>query len=185
MALQTVDQVHAISISEEHTSGPRWLASRWFDLNSDTCLMDERVRMGIHVVRTVESIFPYSILERNLKLDRTLRVLRTDASWNRSFSIQRRVRTENHIIQMDDAFVWRAFGRYDTSSGLLELLFNKIWTIVGRYDIPSGRPNENYWTSNLSSVCNSVQQNIKMHNLRRQIFCWWSGNSVQRKTTPG
>jgi hypothetical protein len=29
---------------------------------------------------------------------------RTDASWNRSFSIQYRVRTENHVIRTDDAW---------------------------------------------------------------------------------
>jgi ABC-type branched-subunit amino acid transport system ATPase component len=30
--------------------------------------MDERVRIGIYVVRTVAAIFPYLNLERNLKL---------------------------------------------------------------------------------------------------------------------
>jgi hypothetical protein len=40
-------------------------------------------------------------------------------------------------------------------------------------------------TSNLPSVCNSVQQNITMQKLKRQIFCWQSGNSIKRKTIPG
>jgi hypothetical protein len=44
---------------------------------------------------------------------------------------------------------------------------------------------ENYWTSNLASVCNSVQKNIIMQKIKRQIFCWWSGNSIKRKTTLG
>jgi hypothetical protein len=30
---------------------------------------------------------------------------------------------------------------------------------------------ENYRTSNLPSVCNSVQQNITIQKLKRQIFC--------------
>jgi hypothetical protein len=38
-------------------------------------------------------------------------------------------------------------------------------------------------TSNLQSVCNSLQQNIKMWKLKRQIFCWRSRNSIKRKTT--
>jgi len=37
----------------------------------------------------------------------------------------------------------------------------------------------------LISVCNSVQQNITMRKIKRQIFCWQSGNSLKRKTTPG
>jgi hypothetical protein len=62
--------------------------------------------------------------------------VRTDASWNRSFSIQWRVWTERHVVRMDDAGLfgvrtgWHvirtdgtvdrwAFGRDDTSSGRL------------------------------------------------------------------
>jgi transposase InsO family protein len=30
---------------------------------------------------------------------------------------------------------------------------------------------ENYWTSNLSSVCINVQQNITMQKIKRQVFC--------------
>jgi hypothetical protein len=66
--------------------------------------------------------------KENLKLDRSLRVVwtgcwvvRTDASWNRSFSIQRSIQTEIHVVQTDDALVCRASGRYGTSSGRLEL----------------------------------------------------------------
>jgi hypothetical protein len=44
------------------------MASGWLNLNYDSCLMDERVRTGIHVVRTVAAIFPYLNLERNMKL---------------------------------------------------------------------------------------------------------------------
>jgi len=92
----------------------------------DSCLMNERVWMGIHVVRTVESIFPYLNLERKSEADRSLEVVRTgcwvvrmDASWNISFSILMKVQTGIHVVQTDDALGWRASGRYDTSSGRL------------------------------------------------------------------
>jgi hypothetical protein len=73
--------------------------------------MYEHVRMGIHVIRTVGSIFHYLNLERKSEADRSLDVVwmgcgdvRTNASWNRSFTIQRRVRTEIHIVQTNDAW---------------------------------------------------------------------------------
>jgi hypothetical protein len=70
--------------------------------------MNERVRTGIHVIRTVASIFPYLNLERKSEADRSLDVVRTgcsdvwtDASWNRSFLIQWRVRTVWHVVLTD------------------------------------------------------------------------------------
>jgi hypothetical protein len=80
--------------------------------------MYERVRTGIHVVQTVASMFPYLNLERKSEADRSLDVVRTgccdvrtDASWNRSFTIQWRVRTEIHIVRTNDAwFVGRPDG---------------------------------------------------------------------------
>jgi hypothetical protein len=65
MVVRTVDEMHTISISDARTSRPCWLASRRLDLNCDTFLMDERVHMGFHVVRTVAAIFSYLCLERN------------------------------------------------------------------------------------------------------------------------
>jgi hypothetical protein len=44
---------------------------------------------------------------------------------------------------------------------------------------------ENYGTSNLSSVFNSVEQNITMRKIKRRIFCRQSVNSIKRKTTSG
>jgi hypothetical protein len=44
---------------------------------------------------------------------------------------------------------------------------------------------ENYTTSNLPSLYNRVQKNITMRKWKRQIFCWRSGNSINKKTTPG
>jgi hypothetical protein len=73
--------------------------------------MYERVRTGIHVVRMVASIFPYLNLETKSEADRSLDVVRTgcwvvrtDVSWHRSFSIQWRVWTENHVVRTDDAW---------------------------------------------------------------------------------
>jgi len=63
--VQTADLMHVISISNARTSGPCRLASERLDLNWDTCLMDERVRKGYHVVQTVAAIFPYLCLDRN------------------------------------------------------------------------------------------------------------------------
>jgi hypothetical protein len=94
MAIRTVDLQHAISISVVRASGrlklnPQFsyqmhlhpddgrLASERLYLNCDSCLMYERVRTGIHDVRTV-------------------------ASWNISFSMQGRVRTEIHVVRTDD-----------------------------------------------------------------------------------
>jgi len=54
IVVRTVDLMHSIFIFE-----PYWLASRGLDLNCDTCLMYEHVRTGIHVIRTVTTIFPY------------------------------------------------------------------------------------------------------------------------------
>jgi hypothetical protein len=50
--------------------------------------MYERVWTGIHVVRTVATIFPYMNLERKSKADQSLGV----------------VRTEIHVVRTDDAW---------------------------------------------------------------------------------
>jgi hypothetical protein len=52
MVVRMANLMHAISISDAHAS---WR----LDLNCDTCLMDEHVRTGIHIVQTVVAIFPY------------------------------------------------------------------------------------------------------------------------------
>jgi hypothetical protein len=92
--------------------------------------------------------------KENLKLDWTLSVVRTgcwvvwtDASWNKSFSIQRSVWTENHIVRTDDSLVWRTSRRYDTSSGRLGTMNRSAF---GRDDTSSGRlaRNRNLWLAN-------------------------------------
>jgi len=65
MGIRTVNLMHTISISDARASEPCWLSSGRLDLNCDTCLMDERVRTGIHFAQTVAVIFPYLCLERN------------------------------------------------------------------------------------------------------------------------
>jgi len=57
--VRTVDFMHAISIYEARASGPWGLTSGRLDFECMTCLMDERVRTEIHIVRTVAAIFPY------------------------------------------------------------------------------------------------------------------------------
>jgi len=57
--VRTVDLMHTISIYEARVSGPRRLMSGRLDFECTTCLMDECVRKGIHIVRTVVAVFPY------------------------------------------------------------------------------------------------------------------------------
>lgn len=124
------------------------------NLNCDSCLKEKRVQMVIHVVQTIESIFPYLNLERKSKACRTLRVVRTgcwsvqkNPSWSKSFSIQRKVRTGIHVVRTNDALVWWTSGQYDTSSGQLELV--NRWA-SGRDDTSSGQlaGNQVFWLAN-------------------------------------
>jgi len=57
--VQTVDLMHAIFIYEARASGPWRLVSGCLDFKCTTCLMDERVRTGIHIVRTTAAVFSY------------------------------------------------------------------------------------------------------------------------------
>jgi hypothetical protein len=59
MVIRMANLMYAISISDARAFEPCWPASGSLDLNYDTCLMDERVRTGIHVVQTIAAIFPY------------------------------------------------------------------------------------------------------------------------------
>jgi hypothetical protein len=55
----TVDLMHTISIYEVRASEPWGLTSGRLDFECMTCLMDERVRTGIHIVWTIAAVFPY------------------------------------------------------------------------------------------------------------------------------
>jgi hypothetical protein len=78
-----------------------WLTFRRWYLNCDSCLMYECVRTGNHIVRTMyQSSHIWTWKES--EADRSLMDVqtgcwdvRTDASWNRSFSIQWKVRTDD------------------------------------------------------------------------------------------
>jgi hypothetical protein len=56
--VRTVDLMHEISISDACASKPRGLTFGRLDFECDTCLIDERIRTGIHVIWTVAAIFP-------------------------------------------------------------------------------------------------------------------------------
>jgi hypothetical protein len=120
MAVRMVDLMHAISIFDSRESGPCWLASGRMDLNCDTCLMDERVRTGIHDVQTVTAIFPYLCLERNPEAliehwkssGRAAETSgRMQAGGVQSFSTQRKVRMES--FRRPDEWMLRTLWRPD------------------------------------------------------------------------
>jgi hypothetical protein len=151
-----------------------WKFGRLY-LNCDSCLMYESVRKWIHVVRTVASNFPYLNLERKFEADRSLKVIwtgcwvvRTDASWNRSFSIHRRVPTEIHVVRTDDAW----------SVGV-----RAVWHVVrmdgtvdrwasGRDDTSSGRLARNrlFWLQNLLKYFWIAESLVKQHLLQTSDF---------------
>jgi hypothetical protein len=64
IVIRMVDQMQAIFISIARASGPRRLAFERLDFECDTCLMNECVWTGIHIIRTVAAIFPYLCFER-------------------------------------------------------------------------------------------------------------------------
>jgi hypothetical protein len=73
----TVDLMHALSIYEARTSELRSPLSGRLNFECTTCLMDERVQKGIHIVRTVAAASHICVLERNPIADRTLSGIRT------------------------------------------------------------------------------------------------------------
>jgi hypothetical protein len=114
MVVRMVDVMHAIAIFDTCASGPWWLVPGRLDLNCDTCLMDELNRMGIHVVWTVATIFPYlcfgkkswSLIKHWESFGRAAessRRMQVGVVW--SFSTQRKVRMGIHVVRTDDALV--------------------------------------------------------------------------------
>jgi hypothetical protein len=91
MIFRPVDLMHAISIYVARSSGPWRLASRRLNFEYATCLMDERIQMGIHIVRKVAVVFPYLCFGKKSIAGRTLSDVRTccwniqtDAGWSSS-----------------------------------------------------------------------------------------------------
>jgi len=109
IVVRTANLMQAISISDARASGPWWLASGHLDLNCDTSLLDERIRMGINVVWTIAAIFPYLCLARNPEACSNTED-RTDGLLNQ---------TVWHVVRTADALDSWASKRYDTSSGRL------------------------------------------------------------------
>jgi hypothetical protein len=128
--------------------------SGWLSLNCKLALRSSASRRESTSSGRLQQSSHICFWKENLNLDQTLRVVRTsrwvvrtDTSWNRSFSIQRRIRTENHIVRTDDTLVWRTSRRYDTSSGQLGTM--NRWAF-GRDDTSSRRlaGNRNLWRAN-------------------------------------
>jgi hypothetical protein len=130
-----------------------WLTSGWWYLNCDSCLMYECVRtvyQSSHIWTWKESEADRSLMDVRTGCWE----VQTDASWNRSFSIQWRVRTERYVVRMDDA------GLSGVRTG-----WHIVWTngTVDRW--ASGRDNTSFeWlTGNLkSSIFFAVQSLLKM-----------------------
>jgi hypothetical protein len=129
MVVQTIDLMHIISIFDAHTSGPWRLATRRLDFECDTCLMDEHVRTGVHIVRTVAANFPYlcfgkkscSWSNTECRLDVLLK--RPDRCELEQFEASRhkgRSRWKVLFIRTDDGLDSWASGRYITSSRRLQ-----------------------------------------------------------------
>jgi hypothetical protein len=86
----------------------------------------------------------------------------------RSFSIQRKVWTEIQVVRTNDALDWCASGRYDTSSGRLEL-----WT-AGRPDGMTRRPDGWQGTEffNLQTLHNLLKHFWIVESLLKSIFTY-------------
>jgi hypothetical protein len=141
MDVWTVDLLHVISISvgrasEQWQTGIRTVEFELRFLPYGWACPDGNPRRPDGC-----SYLPLFELGKKSEASRSRRVIqtdcwfvRTDTSWNRSFSIQKSVWTGIHVFRMDDALVWWASGRYDTSSRRLE-----HW-IAGRPDGMTRRP---------------------------------------------
>jgi hypothetical protein len=131
--------------------------------------------------------------KENLKLDRSLRVVwtgcwnvQTDASWNRSFSIQRSVRTEKPHRPDRDALVWRSFRRYDTSSGRLGTMNRRA---SGRDDTSSERlaGNRNLWLANSAESSEALLNSripVKSATLHRSDFVQQNATNTKTNKLP-
>jgi hypothetical protein len=122
MVDRTVDQMHAISISVA------W-ASELLDFECDTCLMDERVRTGIHIIRTVAAIFLYPGFGRkshswsNTECRPDVLLKRSDICKLEQFEAslhKGRSRQKFLVVRTDGALDSWASERYITSSGQLQ-----------------------------------------------------------------
>jgi hypothetical protein len=127
--VRTVDLMHAISVYEARASEPYRLSSGRLNFECATCLMDEHVRTGIHIVQTVAAVFPYLCFEKKshswsntewrldvlLKRPEGCKLEQLEAFWHRGRSGRKVL-----VVRTDDALDSWASGRYITSSGRLQ-----------------------------------------------------------------
>jgi hypothetical protein len=113
--------------------------------------------------------------------DRSLDVVRTDASWHRSFSIQWRVRTEIHVIRTDGTVDRWASGQDDMSFG--QLAGNRLFWLAesSKTLLNSGI----HVKQHLYKQVILSKQNVANHKLTSMIFtidysCTWFKNSNLR-----
>jgi len=112
--VRMIDLMHTISIYVAWASGPWRLVSGRLDFECTTCLMDESVRTGIHIVRTVAAIFPYLCFGKKfhswsntewrpdmlLKRPDGCKLEQFEASWHRGRSGRKVL-----IVRTDDAWI--------------------------------------------------------------------------------
>jgi len=129
MVVRTVDLIHAISISNVRASGPRGLTSGGLDFECDTCLMDDHIQTGIHVVWTVAAIFPYLCFGKkshswsNTECCPDVLLKRPDRCKLEQFEASRhrgRSGGKDLAVRTEDALDSWASGRYITSSEWLQ-----------------------------------------------------------------
>jgi hypothetical protein len=137
MVVQTVDLMHAISLYVAHAFEPwRPMCGR-LNFECTTCLTNERVRTGIHIVRTVAAIFPYLCFGKNshswsniecrpdvlLKRPDGCNLEQFEASWHRE-----RCGRKVLVVRTNDALDSWASEQYITSSGRLQAI-RFLWLV--------------------------------------------------------
>jgi hypothetical protein len=149
MNVRTVILQHAISISAMRAFEPIEADVRTVEVESAITLTDERasgpmltnVQTGNHIIRTFEVDLPIYWTWKESEADQSLMdvktgcwEVRTDASWNRSFSTQCRVRTEK--IRRPDGWCWSVWHPI-----VMNMSFGRMeqWT-DGRSDGMTRRP---------------------------------------------
>jgi hypothetical protein len=124
MVVRTVDLMHAISIS-----GLRGLTSGRLDFECYTCLMNERVRTGFHIVRTVAVNFSYLCFGKksrswlNTECRPDVLLICPDGCKLEQFEASRhrgRSGRKVLVVRTEDALDRWASGRYITSFGRLQ-----------------------------------------------------------------
>jgi hypothetical protein len=127
--VRTIDLMHAISIYKARMSGPWRPSSRRLNFECATCLIDERVQTGIHIIRMVAAVFPYLCFGKkshswsNTEWLLDVLLKRPDGCKLEQFKASRhrgRSRRKVLVVRTDDALDSWASRRYIMSSGQLQ-----------------------------------------------------------------